>query len=152
MKIYKACKAELNEKLAKEFGEKTLLIDRNFLAEDVGEEQVRKSLDLPFRLVRTEEINKVILNKPTDVWYLKVVPYTGFDRRSTPGIDGDRSNDFGSIEMKRVNRRFRSGAHYIVDPTDGTAVYVRFNLDAEITENALNHYNSQLKESQVSLR
>ena len=152
VKVYKDCKAKLNERINKDRGDKVLLINEKYLAEGIEKKELGEWLEVEYKLVSDQEINEVILSKSPGVWYLKIIPYEAFDRRRRPGIDGDRSNDFGSIQMIKEDRRFEQGAHYIIDPTDGAALFVNFAMDAEVNMEALKRYGSELKESSLSLR
>ncbi|MFK7775811.1 MAG: hypothetical protein AB8F94_27055 [Saprospiraceae bacterium] len=43
-------------------------------------------------------------------------------------------------------------SHYVIDPTDGSAMLVNFMLSPDIDKDALKKYNSDLKSTKLSLR
>ena len=148
-KVFVKCKKELNERLETETKNKTLLIDKRYLAEGLKKSDLSKLLDIKFKLVEKSEIEELILNPSEEYWYVKVIPYQGFQKTGSSSFDSKKQT-WKSGTSK--TSRFSSGAHYIVDPTDGSAVLVNFMLSPEVDKNALKKYNSDLKSTKLSLR
>ncbi len=148
-KIYAQCKKELNDRLKSETKKRTLLIDKRYLAEGIKKKDLSKILDMKFELVDKETIDEQILNPSGDFWYVKIVPYQGFSRSSTKSFNSQKQS--WSSGPSRTSR-FTVGAHYIIDPTDGSAMLVNFMLSPDIDKNALKKYNSDLKSTKLSLR
>lgn len=148
-KLYDKCLKELNEKLKIEFPQKTLLIIEDLISDDLDRSQLGSYLDLKFEIVSKEKVDTMIMNNTPGYWYIKILPYQGYLSSSNSSFDNNKQQWNSSSNPTRF---FTEGAHYIVDPIDGSAVFVNFMLGLKIDETALKTYNLNLKKSSLSLR
>ncbi len=134
-KVYKKANNDLDERLVNELKTKTLLIDKADLSEDLEKSDISKLLDIKFELVDREQINDLILNPNNDYWYLKIIPYDGFTKIKEP-FAGQEPVSYYDL-----------GVHYIVDPLDGSALFVERLFEPLIDEGKLKAYNGRFQQA-----
>lgn len=140
MKVYRKVKAELKERLTNELHSKTLLIDKTDLDEDISDENISEYFPLNYLLVDSSFIDSVILNRIDGFYYVKL----------TQATISTKSNPSSNRGTRLTPYQGKANSHYIIDPTDGAAVFFKFNLRPNISSKELKIYHEELIDTYMS--